>query len=87
MRCFNRTIALFHLSIRILQYCNMHSFFHSSHTFSLPLSERLLKLVLVKLDLYIEPVTICDQFTLVFILRPQIVTLKVLLFIVYKGSV
>ena len=87
MRCFNRTIALFHLSIRILQCCNPNSFFHSSHTFSLPLSERLLKLVLVKLDLYIEPVTICDQSTLAFILRPQIVTLKVLLFIVYKGSV
>ena len=79
----HRIVSLVHSHIAVLQ----SSFFFSLFTYFLStLLERLLKLVLVKLDLSIEPVTICDQFTLVFILRPQIVVLNVL-FIVYKGSV
>ena len=31
LRCFNQGIAMLHLSIRILQYCNSHSFSCDSH--------------------------------------------------------
>ena len=49
--CFNQTIAMLHLSIRILQCCNSHSFFSrismcfSSHSEDADLYERKPKVV------------------------------------------